>query len=237
MNTSPRRNRWSRMFKKAAPLWVMAAALGVTACGAEGGVDPDAPVTAGDEPGSPDDIDGTSGAGGSAVASGGNGGDGTAVPENPNAQLGEVVATYFAEWSIYGRDFHVADIAADKLTHVLYGFIPICGPNDALKAANPSGHLILQQQCADKPDYSVTIHDKYAALEKSYPGDEWDDPIRGNFGQLMKMKAAHPDVKVLPSVGGWTLSDPFFSMAGNDANRRVFVDSVISFLKKYEIFD
>jgi chitinase len=44
-------------------------------------------------------------------------------------------------------------------------------------------------------------------------------------------------VKVLPSVGGWTLSDPFFSMAGNDANRKVFVDSVITFLQKYELFD
>ncbi len=148
----------------------------------------------------------------------------------------KVVGTYFVEWGVYGRNFHVADIPAANLTHILYGFIPVCGPNDSLMAANATGHAALVSQCADKQDYEVTIHDKYAALEKTYPGDKWDDKIKGNFGQLMRLKAAQPEIKILPSIGGWTLSDPLFDL-DNQANRTVFINSVIEFLTTYEFFD
>jgi chitinase len=52
----------------------------------------------------------------------------------------------------------------------------------------------------------------------------------------MRMKASNPHIKVLPSVGGWTLSDPFFYL-GNDANRATFVASVKEFLLTYTLFD
>jgi hypothetical protein len=51
-----------------------------------------------------------------------------------------IIVRYFVEWGIYGRDYHVADIPTEKLTHVSYGFIPICGPNDALQKENPQGY-------------------------------------------------------------------------------------------------
>jgi len=153
-----------------------------------------------------------------------------------NNDSGQVVGTYFVEWGVYGRNFHVADIPAQNLTHILYGFIPVCGPNDSLQAANATGHAALVSQCADKQDYEVTIHDKYAALEKTYPGDNWDDEIKGNFGQLMRLKAAQPAIKILPSIGGWTLSDPLFDL-DNNQNRAVFVNSVIEFLTTYPFFD
>jgi len=148
----------------------------------------------------------------------------------------KVVGTYFVEWGVYGRNYHVADIPSQNLTHILYGFIPVCGPNDSLQQANAQGYAALVEQCEGKQDYEVTIHDTYAALEKSYPGDSWDTPIKGNFGQLMRMKKAQPDLKILPSVGGWTLSDPLFDMASS-ANRTVFINSLIQFLKDYPFFD
>ena len=148
----------------------------------------------------------------------------------------QVVGTYFVEWGVYGRNFHVADIPAQNLTHILYGFIPVCGPNQALLDANAQGHAALEDQCKDKQDYQVTIHDQYAALEKTYPGDKWDDEIKGNFGQLMRLKAAQPDIKILPSIGGWTLSDPLFDL-DNAQNRGVFIASVIDFLSTYSFFD
>ncbi len=164
----------------------------------------------------------------------------TASPSPDDASQGDhknVVATYFVEWSVYGRNYHVADMPAEKLTHVIYGFIPICGPNDSLAAANAAGYSALVSQCEGKEDYTVVIHDKFAAVEKSYPGDSWDNPIRGNFGQLIKLKAAHPYIKVVPSIGGWTLSDPFFSMASDPEKRAVFVKSAVDFIRQYDFFD
>ncbi|WP_230413431.1 glycosyl hydrolase family 18 protein [Zooshikella ganghwensis] len=149
----------------------------------------------------------------------------------------KVIGTYFVEWGVYGRNFHVKDIPAQKLTHVLYGFIAVCGPNQSLKKENPQGYSALKRECADQPDYTVTIHDRFAALEKSYPGDKWDDPIRGNFGQLIKLKKANPHLTILPSIGGWTLSDPFYYLAKDPQKRATFVQSTIEFLKTYTFFD
>lgn len=148
-----------------------------------------------------------------------------------------VLATYFVEWGVYDRNFHVNMIPAEKLTHVLYAFLAICGKNETLLHENPSGHAILQNECQGKPDYSVSLYDRYAALEKSYPGDSWDDPIRGNFGQLIQLKKKYPHLKVLPSIGGWTLSDPFHPLSGNPTYRKRFVDSAMEFLKTYTVFD
>ena len=146
-----------------------------------------------------------------------------------------IVGTYFVEWGVYGRKYTVDMMPVGNLTHIMYGFIPVCGPNDSLKEGNPSGHNILEQSCAGLPDYSLTIHDMFAALQKGQKGASTGS-YRGNFGQLMAMKQAYPDVKVLPSIGGWTLSDPFYFL--NDAaNRKTFVDSCKEFLKTWKFFD
>ncbi|NQZ11415.1 MAG: hypothetical protein HRT35_30045, partial [Algicola sp.] len=146
-----------------------------------------------------------------------------------------VVGTYFVEWGVYGRKFNVDQIPAQNLTHIIYGFIPVCGPNDSLKASNPSGHGILEQSCAGLPDYSLTIHDMFAALKKGQKGAATGS-YKGNFGQLMALKQTYPDLKILPSIGGWTLSDPFYFL--NDANnRKTFVDSAEQFLRTWKFFD
>jgi chitinase len=47
---------------------------------------------------------------------------------------------YFTSWSIYGRNFHVADIPADKLTHVNYAFANISAAGEvALGDAEADG--------------------------------------------------------------------------------------------------
>lgn len=148
-----------------------------------------------------------------------------------------VVGAYFVEWGVYGRAFPVRDIPASNLTHLLYAFIAICGPNTSLQQENPQGYQALVQECADQPDYTVTIHDRNAALDMSYPGDTWDTPVRGNFGQLIRAKRAQPDLKILPSIGGWTLSDPFHHLAGDPARRTTFINSVVQFLQTYTFFD
>ncbi|MBW9427771.1 glycosyl hydrolase family 18 protein [Enterobacter kobei] len=153
----------------------------------------------------------------------------------------KVVAAYFPEWGVYDRNFPVDKIPAANLNHILYGFIPICGGdgiNDGLKTVEGgNSYGVLQRDCQGRPDFTVAIHDPWAALQKPQAGvSNWDDPYKGNFGQLMALKKAHPDLKVLPSIGGWTLSDPFFHM-GDPAIRARFVSSVKDFLQTWKFFD
>ncbi|MFE9331214.1 glycoside hydrolase family 18 protein [Streptomyces sp. NPDC006925] len=109
---------------------------------------------------------------------------------------------YFTNWGVYQRDYHVKNIetsgSADKLTHINYAFGNVQGGK-------------------------CTAGDSYADYEKSYTAaqsvdgkaDTWDQPLRGNFNQLLKLKKKHPDLKVLWSFGGWTWSKGFTEAAQN----------------------
>ena len=148
-----------------------------------------------------------------------------------------VVGTYFVEWGTY-RGFTVDNIPAYNLTHILYGFIPICGGdtiNDGLKTIEGSFEA-LQNSCAGRADFKVAIHDPWASVQKPQAGQVWSTPYKGNFGQFMELKKAYPDLKILPSIGGWTLSDPFYYM-GDVTKRTTFVDSVKEFLLTWKFFD
>lgn len=151
----------------------------------------------------------------------------------------KIVAAYFVEWGVYPRQFPVDKVPVPNLSHLLYGFVPICGGegiNDALKTV-PGSFEALQRSCAGRADFKVSIHDPWAALQKPQKGvSAWNEPYRGNFGQLMATKLAYPHLKVLPSIGGWTLSDPFYHMH-EPSVRRVFIDSVEEFLLTWKFFD
>ncbi|MBE0127670.1 glycosyl hydrolase family 18 protein [Citrobacter amalonaticus] len=168
----------------------------------------------------------------------------TALRENNKTfaqHTDKVMGAYYPEWGVYDRNFQVDKIPAANLNHILYGFIPICGGdgiNDGLKTVeNGNSFAALQRACNGRQDFTVAIHDPWAALQKGQTGvDKWDDPYKGNYGQLMALKKAHPGLKVLPSIGGWTMSDPFFHMA-DPAIRARFVGSVKEFLQTWKFFD
>jgi len=160
-------------------------------------------------------------------------------PNNKNYAIpaNTVVGSYFVEWGIYDRDFDVTNIPAQNLTHLLYGFIPICGPNESLRdIENGNSWRALELACGGSQDYEVVIHDPWAAVQKTLPGIAQTDPIRGTYAQLMGLKQRYPDLKILPSVGGWTLSDPFHAFT-NKTNRDTFVASMKEFLKTWKFYD
>ncbi|MBB5212721.1 glycosyl hydrolase family 18 protein [Microbulbifer hydrolyticus] len=149
-----------------------------------------------------------------------------------------VVGTYFVEWGVYGRKFSVDMMPSYNLTHLIYGFIPICGGdgiNDSLKEIEGSFQA-LQRSCSGREDFKVSLHDPFAAVQKSQADQTFSDPYKGNFGQLMALKQAYPDLKILPSIGGWTLSDPFYFF-DDAAKRKTFVDSVEEFMRTWKFFD
>ena len=144
-------------------------------------------------------------------------------------KTGGIVGAYFVEWGVYGRKYGVDDVPFDKITHLIFSFIPICGPNDSLRKDNPSGASLLDSECKmnNRKNGEITIHDTFADL----------NPPHDNFKKLAAKKAQFPNVKILPSIGGWTLSDPFFEVSSTAANRKVFIDSCVAFLNTYKFFD
>lgn len=155
-----------------------------------------------------------------------------------NTDPNTVVGTYFVEWGIYGRDYTVDNLPADNLTHILYGFIPVCGPNESVKSVGGNSYNALMTACNGVNDYEVVIHDPWAAFQKSFKqaGHEYSTPIKGNYAMMMALKQRNPDLKIIPSIGGWTLSDPFFDFT-TKANRDTFVASVKKFLNTWKFYD
>ncbi|AAM09130.1 putative chitnase [Mamestra configurata nucleopolyhedrovirus A] len=151
----------------------------------------------------------------------------------------KIIGAYFVEWGVYPRQFPVDKVPTPNLSHLLYGFVPMCGGegiNDALKSV-PGSFEALQRSCAGRADFKVAIHDPWAAIQKPQKGvSAWNEPYKGNFGQLMAAKLANPHLKVLPSIGGWTLSDPFFHMHDKIV-RQTFIDSVQEYLETWKFFD
>ena len=61
------------------------------------------------------------------------------------------------------------------------------------------------------------------------------DQLALEMQKLVTASEKYPDLKVMVACGGWGGSGGFSDMAANAENRKVFVDSVIEFIKKYNI--
>ena len=138
----------------------------------------------------------------------GNGYEGDYTPKNVG---------YFVQWGVYGRNYHVKNIetsgSASKLTHINYAF----------------GN-VTNGSCTASDD-TYADYDKFFDAASSVDGvaDTWDPgALRGNFGQLRRLKKMHPDLKVIWSFGGWTYSGGFGQAA---ANPDAFAESCYKLVK------
>jgi chitinase len=125
---------------------------------------------------------------------------GCGASRQPPSATPRVVA-YFTEWGIYDRGYQVKNVetsgAASRLTHLVYAFGAVtggrCAPGDAWADY-------------DKP---VAAADSVDGAADSAGG------LHGTIGQLAKLKAKHPRLKVLWSFGGWTGSKGFTAAAAD----------------------
>ena len=66
-------------------------------------------------------------------------------------------------------------------------------------------------------------------------GHEWNDATL--YGEVNKLKLKNPNLKTLLAVGGWTHESgaisPFSRMVSSAGKRKVFIDSVVKQLRKY----
>jgi len=148
----------------------------------------------------------------------------------------KVVAGYFADWQYANKDnpYTVQDIPADNLTHIIYAFLSMCGPHQGAK------ELVQKQvakQCEGKAPFTAIIVDREAALERDFGKVEVDVHYKGHFAQLAQLKQQHPKIKILPSFGGWTMSEPFHAMAKDEAAIRHFSKTAVELIAQYDFFD
>ncbi|AFH59988.1 glycosyl hydrolase family 18 protein [Paenibacillus caseinilyticus] len=152
---------------------------------------------------------------------------------------GYKIVTYYPAWAVYARNFKVPDIDASKITHINYAFADICW-NGRHGNPDPSSPNPQTWACADEtgninvPNGTIVQGDPWADTGMSYPGDTWDEPIKGSFKQLIKLKQANPHLKTIISVGGWSWSNRFSDVAADPAARAVFAKSAVDFLRKYQ---
>jgi chitinase len=152
---------------------------------------------------------------------------------------GKVVGAYAVEWSVYrvqGMDYYINNIPGDNITHLFYGFLGIVGPNASFKTENPTGHTTMARIVPGLQDFEVFPPDPWAAYQKPVGTQVNADTIKGCYGELMAFGKRYPHVKKVVSIGGWSLSDPFFFMDVK-ANRDTFVASVEKYLCTWKFWD
>lgn len=123
---------------------------------------------------------------------------------------------YFPSWGIYGRGYFPWQVPAEKLTHINYAFVNV-----------KDGECVLADAWADKDIRFLQNGDK-----DSYEG-ETAPAYFGNFRQLNMLKEKNPDLKLLLSLGGWTLSKGFSDAALTPDSRAKLVTSCVNMMQTY----
>ncbi|HEY3608595.1 MAG TPA: glycoside hydrolase family 18 protein, partial [Pseudonocardiaceae bacterium] len=149
-----------------------------------------------------------------------------------------MTVAYYDQWSIYQNAYFLHNLdasgAANKLNYLIYDFENIDPTNltcfEATKATDPDPAGESDPNAGDGAEDSFADYQKSFDATTSVNGtaDVFNQPIAGNFHQLQELKAKHPNLKILLSLGGWTYSKYFSDAAATSASRQKLVSSCIS---------
>jgi chitinase len=132
-----------------------------------------------------------------------------------NHNQGKILGGYFEEWSIYYAGYNIANLqqngVADKLTHLLYAF------GNVTTTPAPA--------CA----FADTWADYQSPYLPSVNGTPYPGPLYGNFAAIQQLKALHPNLKVLMSLGGASAANTaaFVTAASTASGRQALAASCI----------
>ena len=122
-----------------------------------------------------------------------------------------------------GSDYHPKSIAssgaAQRITHLMYAFGNPTATGCAI--SNPEADYKTRYDAAGSVDGKADTVEPNA--------------VHGNFGQLLKLKTAYPRLKVLISLGGWTLSSHFSAAAATPASREAIAASCVNLFLKGDL--
>jgi len=134
----------------------------------------------------------------------------------PSFAEDKILGGYFEEWSIYYAGYNIANLqqngVADKLTHLFYAFANV----------------------TTSPAPACAIADSWADYQTPYlpsvSGVPYAGPMYGNFAAIQQLKALHPKLKVLISIGGASAAntEAFATAASTAAGRQALASSCIN---------
>ena len=138
-----------------------------------------------------------------------------AQPGTPAGGTPSRVVGYLASWAVGTTGTVIANLPARKLTHIFYAFADIAS------------------------DGSVTLGNRCVDVGACGRGAPLPARPRGNFGELARLKARFPHLRLTISVGGWGGSGRFSDAALTDAARRKFAVSAVDlFIRRWPgLFD
>jgi len=129
---------------------------------------------------------------------------------------------YYPNWLFYGKDlrpkFSPQDIKVNHLTHLNYAF------------AKPVSVVTLDKIISGEKQYNLD------ELCKEIVFDSWADTDASggnNYRNAIDLKNKNSALKVLISIGGWTLSKEFTAIAVNSERRDLFAKIMTDFAQKY----
>ena len=117
---------------------------------------------------------------------------------------------YYGDWSVWGGqgNQYPKDLPADTYTHLNFAFLDF----------DANGDLILT--------------DKDAAFGNPVGSDNtWGDQLSGVVPALAALRKQNPNMKLGISLGGWSKSAEFATVAADATKRAHFVENVLRFIK------
>ncbi|MFS7260801.1 glycosyl hydrolase family 18 protein [Carnobacterium divergens] len=118
---------------------------------------------------------------------------------------------YYGDWSIWGGEgnFYPKDIPADQLTHLNFAFMDF----------DSNGN------------FKFTDKDAAVGAPVGQEGVQWGGANAGVLNALQDLRASNPNMKIGISIGGWSKSANFSTVAANPTARANFVANAMKFVK------
>ena len=142
------------------------------------------------------------------------------VPAEPNYKK---VVAYFPNYAIYARNYTVHNnlrLVAPYIDYIIYSFAIPDASAETINFFKWSGHMKTDKEVMqflhEHPNLPAMaglgdtnadvdkIFEYHHERSKCWPKNKENDLLKGNIGELQKLKREFPHLKILLSVGGWT---------------------------------
>lgn len=118
---------------------------------------------------------------------------------------------YYGDWSIYGgqKNFNPGQIDGSLITHLNFAFLDM----------DANGDLVL---CDEHADFQTILPEQ--------EGITYGEPYAGVLGAMSILRSKYPNMKIGISVGGWTRSGDFSTVAADSGKRKKFAKNIAKFV-------